>query len=207
MTVRHRIVFQLLIAAFLLGIIARPTPLWACSCIMPSPPPQAFTETEIIFTGQVTNISNTSQLPFVGQLVNAWASLTQAPVPYSFYENKVSFAVIDSWKGVTTTSATVSTSEGEASCGFTFTNGQQYVVYAYHGEDGGMQTNICTRTTDISNASADLAYLNTQPTLPLSPAPLPILPIVAGVGFLAVLGLAGFWIVRRSATRNTSKSN
>jgi hypothetical protein len=206
MTTRHRIVFQLLVAAFLLGVIARPAPLWACSCIMPSPPPQALQETDFVFTGQVTNVINPSQIPGLGLIGQWYTTWTQSPPTANFNMEHASFAVIDSWKGVETSTVTVYTAGNDGMCGIGFITGQQYLVYGYRDEGGAIQANICSRTTDISNAGTDLAYLNTQPTLTLNPAPLPILPIVVGVGLLIVLGAAGFWVMRRSNAKSTSRA-
>jgi hypothetical protein len=198
---RRRTIFHLLVAVFLLSLIARPTPAWACSCIAPPAPDQAFTDTGAVFIGQVTNISNISKLPGVGLVVSTLASWTQTTIPYTFYDNKVSFNVIDSWKGVTTTSVTISTAEGGASCGFTFVTGQQYVVYAYDTEDGILQTNICTRTSELASAAPDLAFLGAKHQVALTSAPFPLWPLVAGLAvvFIIAIAAAGFfyrWVSR-----------
>src|SRR5438093_9468521 len=84
------------------------------------------------------------------------------------------FAVQTSWKGVTTTEVTVITGYGRGDCGVVFDMGQQYVIYAFGRRDGGLGTNICTRTAKAAHGSRDLSYLRTLPALPLQPASLPL---------------------------------
>ncbi len=198
MSNKNRFLSKLFVIAFALTLFARPTPTWACSCIMPPAPAQAFVDSQAVFVGTVTGISNPSQIPIYSQIVYTWAEWTNSPLPATFYNQSISFAVNQSWKGVTSTQITVATGESSAGCGYPFATGQDYVVYAYDFDGSGLQTNICTRTADIANATADLTYLNAQPNLTLSPSVSPLGAIaLAGAGLLVVLAAAGVWIVRR----------
>lgn len=205
MSTRFRLLLRLLAAAVLVGLFSHPGPAAACSCIMPPQPSQAFNDAAAVFAGTVTSINNPSQVPLLPQLIDTWASWTHSPAAFSFYNRRVTFAVTDSWKGVTTSTVTLKTGQGDADCGYLFARGRQYVVYAYDFQGAGLETNICTRTSDAGHAAADLNYLNTLPRLPLTPASLagwPYLAVAALVG-AAVLGSA-VWFIRRRAPANAA---
>jgi hypothetical protein len=201
MSLPHRFVFKLLVAAFLLGLSINPAHASACSCAPQLPPAQAYQEKEIIFTGQAASVMHPWEIPGIGLLSNLYASWPQLTMIPGFYQEHTTFTVINSWKGVDTTSVTILTSIGNSMCGISFTSGQQYLVYAYHEADGSLQTNMCSGTTDVANAGNDLAFLNNQPTLSLTPAPMPTWLIVAGITFLVMVALASTWVIYRQSLR------
>ncbi|MEK7324929.1 MAG: hypothetical protein AAB217_06690, partial [Chloroflexota bacterium] len=139
---RH--LFRLLAIGILLAsLLAQPRPASACSCIPPDPPPVAFTNAHAVFVGSVTAINDP-----------AWLARTFPflPIVYSSADPvAVNFQVSDSWKGVTTTTVVIRTAVSGASCGYTFNVGRQYVVYAYQ-YSGELETNICTRTSEVALA-------------------------------------------------------
>jgi hypothetical protein len=137
-----------------------------CSCARPFPPPRAALQTSAaVFTGRVLWISPKAQ------------------------DQEVWFWVTGSWKGASSGIVRVSTSYDSAACGYHFVAGQNYLVYAY-ATSGRLYTNICTRTTGVSRAGADLAALG--------PATLPVLPwFVLTVMF--ALGLGAALLLCRSA--------
>jgi hypothetical protein len=195
---KTRLWLRLLVLAGFVALFAGPQPAWACSCMMPPQPPQSFADAAAVFSGRVTGISNPVQLPLVPQILNTWASWTGSPAPYNFYDRQVTFAVSDSWKGVESTTVTVETGQGGADCGYVFSTGQQYVVYAHSFQGAALQTNICTRTAALSNAAADLTYLNTLPRLTLNPASTAVWPYVAGAAVLLAAAAGGVtWLVRK----------
>jgi hypothetical protein len=61
------------------------------------------------------------------------------------------------WKGAHCGTVTVQTASDSAACGYSFEVGRTYLVYAF--KEGGLSTNICTRTRVIEEASEDLAAL------------------------------------------------
>jgi hypothetical protein len=79
-----------------------------------------------------------------------------------FGTNKVSFRVSEVWKGPEQDTLEVSTPRYEASCGYSFKEGQEYLVYA---EGKKMKVTYCGRTTLLSKASADLEVLVNGETL------------------------------------------
>jgi hypothetical protein len=73
---------------------------------------------------------------------------------------EVRFKVIDSWKYVRTGAVTVITHfPVPGSCGYPFKVGQSYLVYVEREDDGNLWTTVCSRTTLLDMASADLKVL------------------------------------------------
>jgi hypothetical protein len=157
-------------------MFAIPQPAGACSCVMPGPPVVEFSQYDAVFSGRVTGIVNKLN-PAIAFIQRIGIALGFDPFIFytdRFWGNRVTFEVTNSWKLVDTTSIQVSTGSGGGDCGYGFSIGNDYLVYAYDdpGEPGiDLGTSICTRTTDLSTAAEDLAFLKTKPTIPLTQSP------------------------------------
>jgi hypothetical protein len=174
--------FRLWFVAASLGLLlARPAPAWACSCIMPGSPADAFNQADAVFVGTVTGVRNAAPPDWLFPI------LQRVPgYEFPMDNTRVSFQVMNAWKGLTENSVVVRTGQGDADCGFTFAPGGQYLVYTFEHE-GEQFTNICSRTSDVAYATEDLNYLNTQTPLALSPsAGASPWPVAAGAGLLAL---------------------
>lgn len=197
-----RRLFRLLVIGILLAsLLAQPKPASACSCALPDPPPVAFTNAHAVFVGDVTAINDPTWLA---------RTFLFLPIVYSSADpTLVHFQVSDSWKGVTTTTVTIRTAVGGASCGYSFDLGKQYVVYAYQ-YSRELETNICTRTSEAALATTDLNYLNTLPKLALTPtasSPAILYVVIASLVAIAIAVLITFWLVRRKLARSGSKQS
>jgi hypothetical protein len=74
------------------------------------------------------------------------------------------FTVEQSYKGVEGTDIEVQTGMGGGDCGYSFTKGERYLVYAYFDKKTRtFHTNICSRTTPLSGAAEDLDFLRGLP--------------------------------------------
>jgi hypothetical protein len=78
--------------------------------------------------------------------------------------SSVTFRVSKVWKGNQRETWTVSTPRYGMSCGYTFKEGQEYLIYAYWGPAGSpprptLKTDICTQTKPLSEADANLRLL------------------------------------------------
>jgi hypothetical protein len=159
--------------ALLVSQFTIPTPVSACSCVLPGPPIDAFRDYAAVFRGKVTEISR-NYSPAISHIYRTLETLNLRP--NYFYENKswgydVTFKVYRSWKNVGTTSVILRTGSGGGDCGYVFNRGDDYLVYAYELNDDAnneLEVSMCSRTTEISGAAEDLSYLNTIPTLPLT---------------------------------------
>jgi hypothetical protein len=186
--------------AALLALLARPVPVWACSCAQPASPAQAFGQAQAVFVGTVTGIRDVQPPPWLAGVLQRLPGYEYPGSPV-----QVSFQVNTAWKGLAVDGVTVHIGHGDADCGFVFAPGAQYLVYTYE-QDGQHHTNICQRTAEVRFATADLAYL--QPLTPLAlalaavAARLPVLA-AAGLAALALAALGGLaWAgARRSRAR------
>lgn len=113
----------------------------ACSCIAPVTPQEALESSTAVFTGKVvsTEVQN-------GVMISSGDPVT------------VTFDVSKIWKGSESQTIVITTAREDASCGYTFEKGKEYIVYAY-GEENELGTNICTRTNMLANAQEDLQEL------------------------------------------------
>ena len=123
--------------------VALAVPGWtlACTCAV-LPPQQAFARSTAVFAGTVTGIEG----PAEGSVVSS-----ADPV-------RVRFSVWRVWKGPRQRALVVSTARMSISCGYPFTTGGVYLVYAYD-RDGALETNLCTRTRPLALAAEDLLAL------------------------------------------------
>lgn len=72
---------------------------------------------------------------------------------------KYTFEVDTAWKGIAEARATVySFDTGEASCGYSFSRGKTYLVFAYE-EEGNWKTNLCAGNLQINEAASAIALL------------------------------------------------
>ncbi|MGH7450573.1 MAG: T9SS type A sorting domain-containing protein [bacterium] len=140
----RRIFFFIVIILALTSVDAQETR--ACSCWPPPPPAQAFAEADAVFMGKVES--------------------------FEFIENgnrrlaKISLVKI--WKGDRHAVSDIYTGANSAACGYDFQIGETYIIYAYKGEAGRLQTGLCERTAPLHSATEDLKYLEALSFFPLS---------------------------------------
>lgn len=205
---RRRLVQLITATVLLAGVLLAPArPVWACSCAMPHGPDLALSQATAVFSGIVQSIVDIGRFTLWDRVRN-WLGIYHR----SFREpREVAFGVATSWKGVAETPVIVRTGYGGGDCGFSFRIGGQYLVYAYDHQ-GTLTTNTCLRTTDLSQAPIDLAYLQTQPTLTVTPAPprMSLFWLGAAVCGLLILALAAFtavvWRRRAASPRSLERS-
>lgn len=203
MPAMRRMLLVVFTMAMMAGVtLAHPQSAWACSCVFPPTPADAFVQWEAIFQGTVVGVADSRRLPLVEQ-IREWLGL---PYVYDYGSRLISIEVARSWKGVTTTRADVRTGYGGGDCGYSFVTGVEYVIYAGQTTEGEWGTNSCTRTNSTTSAVADLTYLGSLPTLSLTPAPAPFnwLWVCLGLCVLTVASLLialWFWRFRRNRPR------
>ena len=199
---RRRLLVVFTVAILASVTLVHPKPAWACSCVFPPAPADAFRQWEAVFQGTVIGVAEAPSLPLVDQ-IRGWLGL---PYVYDYGSRLVSIEVARSWKGVTATQADVRTGYGGADCGYEFVIGVEYVVYAGQTAEGEWGANICSRTNPTTAAVDDLTYLGPLPTLPLTPVPATFnwwwvcLGLFVIVLALSLLGL-GLWRFRFKRTR------
>jgi hypothetical protein len=132
-------------------------------------------------------LSNSSAV-FSGEVID----VQKGGLPYS----RVTLRVSEVWKGPQRETMEVGTPTHEVSCGYPFKEGQEYLVYAYIGKQGspprpGLKTDLCTVTTPLSKASADLALLGNSSEKPKDGSKEILSDTSGGVSVRAMVGIAG----------------
>jgi len=121
---------------------------WACTCALPGPPAEELAKSTAVFAGKVIGLN----MP-IGRVIRS-----TDPV-------RVTFRVYAVWKGPAHDRLVVTTARGGASCGYPFSRGSEYLVYA-RGTASSLETGICSRTRLLSAAGEDLAALGRGTALP-----------------------------------------
>lgn len=114
-----------------------PEKAFACSC---APKPELETALE------------QASLVFVGRVED------QRPSPFKKGQIEVKFIVFRKFKGFEELPKSefvlIHTAKDSATCGYNFTNGFEYLVYAT-GTPANFRTNLCSRTEVLENAQLD----------------------------------------------------
>ncbi|HET9906155.1 MAG TPA: hypothetical protein VFQ23_05930 [Anaerolineales bacterium] len=164
-------------AAILFTLLAHPSSTSACSCGAGVTVTEEFAQDSAVFTGKVIRIVD-NYFPYFFTADNILYKIGR---PTYFFDQflrnddkrlnlSIFFKVLNSWKGVEKTLVEVNTGRGDSDCGYSFVNGQEYLIYAnfaYGIPDNYWVTSICTRNAMLHDASEDLKYLNSLPELPL----------------------------------------
>ena len=144
----------------------------------------------------------------------------------------VGFGVSVVWKGNVHEDMYITTPPTGGSCGFTFVEGEEYIVYGYDSnyDDGGYTVGICSRTALLGLAQADLeAFGDPQAPLVGTGGPVPEQPpdtagdvklprtggymppvwtvaMVAGIGAAFAVGGLGLLVRGRRLSRRGTNS-
>jgi hypothetical protein len=125
--------------------------VYACSCIGSGTPGTSLRSAVSVFAGKVTSVK------------------TAEPAGRSINSVRVTFEVSRVWKGDKAPWIAAETAMAGASCGFSFSTGEEYIVYA-GGSSAVPQVSLCSRTRLLRNAAEDLRELG-QGERPMPPSP------------------------------------
>ena len=131
---------------FTLGLSTSPELSWACSCEVPPTPTIGLSRADVVFAGTVVGIEERKMKS--GEAVIA-----------------IEFSVSQIWKGIVDDKITVFTGLDEAQCGYTFSVGQDYLVYGdtenyVSYELGFPVATICDRTKPLKGAENEVEELS-----------------------------------------------
>ena len=197
-SVASAVVVSLALTMSFAWFLASPGQVHACKCAVPGTPAEELEKFSAVFAGSVVSVRHSYDL-------NA-ASVTPDD------RTTVGFEVSAVWKGTVHEDMFIATPPTGGSCGLTFAEGEEYIVYASDSSygDDGYTASICSRTALLSQAQADLDALG-EGHAPQAgtggPAPEPpetsgvgwawiIIPVIAATG-LVVGGIAMYRRVRR----------
>ena len=136
--------------ALVMGVflfLGNPATVHACKCVQPGTPSEELEKFSAVFAGEVTSIQHS---------YDAKAGFA-SPGDHT----TVGFEVSAVWKGTVHEEMYITTPPTGGACGFTFDEGEEYIVYAYDSAypEGGYATGICSRTALLSNAQEDVDAL------------------------------------------------
>jgi len=121
---------------------------YACSCRQPDPPCAHYGAASAIFLGRVVGSAERKSAP------DEHGNKTVFDV------GTIRFLIQENFKGAPGYEVEIHSGTGGGDCGYWFLRNESYLVYAYRSKDDNkLYTNICTRTTHLTQADEDLAYL------------------------------------------------
>lgn len=124
------------VAVLSLGLVAATAgEAQACSCMVPPPAQEALEDADAVFVGKVLG----------GEARDRTL--------------EVRLAVERRWKGAESEEITVRTATSGAACGFSFAEGERYLVYGYEHE-GVLRVSLCSRTQPLDRAGEDIEALD-----------------------------------------------
>lgn len=118
------------------------SPVQACSCFPVGPPCQAYGSASAVFAGTAVSMRRVG--PGEGEAEHR--------------QRLFKFSVDQAYLGVAGTEIEVHTGSGGGDCGYDFTIGERYLVYA-NVYNNKLATGICTRTKPFAQANEDLGFL------------------------------------------------
>ena len=140
--ITHAIRLGLILSLSLLWFFANTGQSLACSCVRPGSPSEELAQSSSVFAGRVVSVREFND--------------PNATHDYSSTDpTAVEFEVDTIWKGSSNETIYLTTARSEASCGFTFDEGEEYIVYSRDGST----VSLCSRTALLENAEAELNEL------------------------------------------------
>jgi len=161
---------------FLFGIAST----LACSCAYPLSPEKEFERADYIFEGTVLSI-------------NSPATFVQSTADPA----EVTFSVHTGWKGNLSEKMIIQTARSDVSCGYPFVVDSTYIVYAFGDHK---QTYLCSRTTIIAAADADLHFLG-EGNITLSKSSLMLPKKLINFNIFIAVVLGSFFVIILSLFR------
>lgn len=141
-------VLSLALVISALWFLGNPDQVHACKCAVPGSPSEEFEKFSAVFAGKVISIHHSFDL-------NA---ATVSPED----RTTVGFLVSTVWKGTIYEDMYITTPPTGGSCGFSFTNGEEYIVYAHdsaYADGSGYTVSICSRSALLGQAQVDIDAL------------------------------------------------
>lgn len=126
-----KFIFSTLIAA--LFFVLGATDAFACSCAKPREVEEEYKTAVAVFSGKVISVAQSAG------------------------STKVKIRVEKIWKGGLSKTIEI---RGGGMCGYNFTAGKKYLIYASGTIENGLSASLCSRTKNLSDAAEDLKVLN-----------------------------------------------
>ena len=130
-----------------LWFLGDPGQVHACKCAQPGTPSEELEKFSAVFAGRAVSIQH------------SYDPKAASVSPED--RTTVGFEVSAVWKGTVHEDMYITTPPTGGSCGFTFVEGEEYIVYGHDSNyaDGGYTVGICSRTALLGQAQADIDAL------------------------------------------------
>ena len=140
-------VLSLALMMNVLWFLGNPEQVHACKCAQPGTPSEELEKFSAVFAGKVVSIQH------------SYDPKAASVSPED--RTTVGFEVSAVWKGTVHEDMYITTPPTGGSCGFTFVEGEEYIVYGHDSNyaDGGYTVGICSRTALLGQAQADIDAL------------------------------------------------
>jgi SdrD B-like domain len=132
-------------------IVLSPSIANACQCNRQAPPCEEFPRASAVFIGRVIDSAEQK------------TEIDSNGSKRTYDVGIIRFEVEEVFKGIESPTVEIRSGTSGADCGYWFTRGERYLVYAYGDHTGNLETNVCTRTRPIKDAAEDLQYLRNRP--------------------------------------------
>lgn len=159
---KNRILLFSLVLTLLLGCVEQ---ISACSCATTTPC-QSFNYAEAVFVGKVVGAKQQRTVEDYSEASqNSNTATPSAPKTKTYDVGEIYLEVEEAFHGVKKGErVTIHSGTGGGDCGYWFSRGETYVVYASAFEDTenkttGFSTSICSGTRPLEGAANDLEYL------------------------------------------------
>ena len=140
-------VLSLALMVGVLWFLGDPGQVHACKCAQPGTPSEELEKFSAVFAGRAVSIQH------------SYDPKAASVSPED--RTTIGFEVSAVWKGTVHEDMYITTPPTGGSCGFTFVEGEEYIVYGHDSNyaDGGYTVGICSRTALLGQAQADIDAL------------------------------------------------
>lgn len=129
--IMKKFIFSTLIAV--LFFVLGATEIFACSCKKPREVEEEHKTAVAVFSGEVISVAQSAG------------------------STKVKIRVEKTWKGSLTKTIEI---RGGGMCGYNFTAGKKYLIYASGTTENGLSASLCSRTKNLPDAAEDVKLLD-----------------------------------------------
>jgi len=183
--INKRSVVAFVIFIVVTALIYTPS-VFACPCPEKPDPLTALKQSVAVFSGSVINIDEDGDLsPITGT-----------------HMRKVHFRVDRAWKGIERIVIRVNTEKDSVACGYAFSTGNTYLVYAY-GEKDNLQVSLCSRTQKLGDVRSEEWEALGKPAFLPEDEDFPLFNLISDFPkssffvFASVVGLVTLYILRK----------
>lgn len=139
--------------AFCLLLAIASAPAFPCSCVADGDITDEARQSDIVFTGKVLRLEGIDRRAD-SALMARIRSFFGLPVRHGPDEKRYAILVKEPLKGIASSTVEVVTAADSAACGYSFTTGDEYLVFAQR-HAGRIEVSLCSSTARLDAIPAD----------------------------------------------------